>query len=48
MGFKDTKADGDVYSKKSYKKKDNIAYYEYMVVYVDDVICISEVPEHWI
>lgn len=47
MGFKDTKADGDVYRKKSYRK-DQTAYYEYMVVYVDDVICISETPDHWI
>ena len=47
MGFKDTKADADVYRKKSYKKNGD-AYYEYMVVYVDDVICVSEVPEHWI
>ncbi len=47
MGFKDTKADGDVYRKKSYKK-DGTAYYEYTVVYVDDVICVSEAPDHWI
>ena len=47
MGFKDTKADGDVYRRKAYKDN-RVAYYEYMVVYVDDVICISESPEHWI
>ena len=47
MGFKDTKADGDVYRRKSIKGG-NIPYYEYIVVYVDDVICISETPEKWI
>ena len=47
MGFTDTKADNDVYRRKSYRG-DRTPYYEYMVVYVDDVICISENPEHWI
>ena len=47
MGFKDTKADGDVYRKKSYRDN-KMAYYEYMFVYIDDVICISEAPKHWI
>ena len=47
MGFKDTKADGDVYRKKSLRDG-KVPYYEYMVVYVDDVIYISEAPEQWI
>ena len=47
MGFTDTMADNDVYRKKSYSD-DKTPYYEYMVVYVDDVICISQNPEHWI
>ena len=47
MGFKDTKADGDVYCRRSYREN-KVPYYEYIVVYVDDVICISEAPDHWI
>ena len=47
MGLKDTKADGDVYRRKAFRG-DNTPYYEYMVVYVDDIICISENPDHWI
>ena len=37
MGFKDTNADGDVYWRKTLRSG-NIPYYEYIVVYVDDVI----------
>ena len=47
LGFQGTKADGDVYRKRSYKD-DGTPYYEYIVVYVDDVICISQTPNKWI
>ena len=47
MGFRDTKADGDVYCKRSFKS-DGVPYYEYIVVYVDDVICILQSMEQWI
>ena len=47
LGFTNTKADGDVYMRKTHRS-DGTPYYEYIVVYVDDVICISETPDYWI
>ena len=46
-GLQGYKADGNVYKKKSLRDG-KVPYYEYMIVYVDDVICISDTPEHWI
>ena len=46
LGFMNTKADVDVYRRKS-AKTDGTPYYEYLVVYVDDNICVSEDPSKW-
>lgn len=46
MGFTSTKADVDVYRRRA-SKEDGTAYYEYLVVYVDDIICVSENPSKW-
>ena len=46
LGFVSTKADVDVYRRESVKG-DMTAYYEYLVVYVDDIICVSEDPSKW-
>ena len=47
LGFTNTKADPDVYRRKA-SKKSGIAYYEYIIVYVDDIICVSHEPKRWI
>ena len=44
MGFVTTVADNDVY-RRAQIDKENRSYYEYLVVYVDDIICISHEPE---
>ncbi len=46
MGFTSTKADVNVYRCRA-SKEDGTAYYEYLVVYVDDIICVSENPSKW-
>ena len=46
LGFISTKADVDVYRRRA-DKKDGTPYYEYLVVYVDDIICVSEDPSKW-
>ena len=46
LGFMSTKPDVDVYRRKS-SKTDGTPYYEYLVVYVDDIICMSEDPSKW-
>ena len=46
LGFVSTKADVDVYRRES-NKRDGTPYYEYLVVYVDDIICVSEDPSQW-
>ena len=46
IGFKHTIADNDVYRKPSIDKSGN-PYYEYMVVYVDDCICVSHDPKRY-
>jgi Reverse transcriptase (RNA-dependent DNA polymerase) len=40
MGFRSTKADPDVYLRKAVKP-DGFAYYEMMLCYVDDILCLS-------
>ena len=46
VGFTNTKGDPDVYRRKA-SKASGEAYYEYMIVYVDDIICVSHEPEKW-
>ena len=46
LGFTDTKGDSDVYRRRA-SKPSGQAYYEYLVVYVDDIICVSHNPKHW-
>jgi hypothetical protein len=44
MGFKPSIADPDVYLRE-FAKPDGFKYYEYILVYVDDVLIISHAPE---
>ena len=44
LGFLPTYADPDVY-RKPMLKSDGTTYYAYLVIYVDDVLCIEENPE---
>ncbi|KAI2490038.1 Reverse transcriptase (RNA-dependent DNA polymerase) [Fragilaria crotonensis] len=44
MGFKPSIADPDVYLR-AFAKPDGFKYYEYILVYVDDVLIISHAPE---
>ena len=46
LGFINTKGDPDVYRRKASGPTGN-PYYEYMLVYVDDIICISHNPKMW-
>ena len=46
LGFTNTKGDSDVYRRRASKPTGD-PYYEYLVVYVDDIICISHDPGHW-
>lgn len=43
MGFKDTRADPNVYIRRA-RKDDGYEYYEMLLVYVDDVLIISHKP----
>ena len=46
MGFVPTIADNDVYC--CVHVNDNkVKYYEYLIVYVDDIICISHNPQKY-
>ena len=42
LGFKPTTMDPDVYLRKSYKSESGEAYYEYLLVYVDDILVFGE------
>ena len=44
LGYESTIADPDVY-RKACKKPDGTPYYSYIVVYVDDVLCIHHDPK---
>ena len=44
LGYTNTLADPDVY-RKPMLKTDGTKYYSYLVVYVDDILCIHEKPE---
>ena len=46
VGFNNTKGDPDVYKRRA-SKVSGEAYYEYIIVYVDDIICVSEEPGKW-
>ena len=43
LGYKPTYADSDVYFKER-SRKDGTRYYSYLVIYVDDVLCIDDNP----
>ena len=44
LGFKSSKADPDVWMRPAVKT-DGVAYYEYVLCYVDDILCCSEIPQ---
>ena len=44
LGFSSCKADPDIWMRKA-KRVDNSDYWEYVLLYVDDCICISTDPE---
>lgn len=44
MGFESCKADPDVYMRKNLKPGSNFKYWEYVLVYVDDVLIVSHDP----
>ena len=44
LGFSPCKADPDIWMRKG-KRADNSDYWEYVLLYVDDCICISTDPE---
>ena len=44
LNYKPTKADPDVYLRPAVKNN-GFKYYEYVLVYVDDVLCMSDQPQ---
>jgi len=44
MGYKSTKADPDVWIRQAVKPN-GFHYYEILLVYVDDILCVSHQPE---
>lgn len=44
LDFKPTRADADVYMRKNFRDGGK-AYYEYLLVYVDDILIVSHAPE---
>ena len=44
LAFKPTRADPDVYMRKNFHNG-GTAYYEYLLVYVDDILVVSHAPE---
>ena len=42
LGYQSCLADPDVWMRKAKKKKDGTPYWEYVLLYVDDMLCISE------
>lgn len=46
FGFEPTRADSDVYRRPA--EKDGFEYYEYIFVYVDDLLILSKEPRQWI
>ena len=45
LRFKSCKADPDVWMRKAVNPSDNSDYWEYVLLYVDDVLCISHDPQ---
>jgi hypothetical protein len=43
LNFKPTRVDPDVYIRKNFRGAE--PYYEYLLVYVDDVLVVSHAPE---
>ena len=46
LGYRPSMADPDVWLWPSIKEKDGFDYWEYVLCYVDDVLCISDNPAH--
>ena len=46
IGYKYSVADPDVWLMSDIKEKDGFRYWEYVLCYVDDVLCISKNPMH--
>ena len=44
LGYSPSYADNDVYIK-ARKRADGLAYYSYLIIYVDDVLCVDENPK---
>ena len=44
LGFSPCKSDADIWMRKA-KRADNSANWEYVLLYVDDCLCISENPK---
>lgn len=44
--FEPTRADPDVYRRPA--EKDGFKFYEYILVYVDDILILSKDPKHWL
>ena len=44
LGYRACKADQDIYMKRKVRK-DGSKYYAYLVIYVDDILCVDEEPE---
>ena len=45
LGVTNTKGDSDIYRRRA-SKTTGESYYEYLIVYVDDIICVSDNPKH--
>ena len=44
LGYKPCKADGDLWYKPETRPNDGPAYYSYVLLYVDDFLCIHHNP----
>ena len=45
LGFTSCEGDAEVWRRKA-RKDDGLEYYEYILLYVDDALCISHNAEH--
>jgi hypothetical protein len=45
LGFESCKADPDVWMRARVRDEDHFEYYEYVLIYVDDIMCISHDPK---
>ena len=46
LGYKSSVADPDVWLRPAIKEKDGFNFWEYILCYVENVLCISENPMH--